>query len=132
MDLVSGKIWKVMTSSPREKDVWMDALKKVLGTRCIVELHSAVEATKPLKSNLERSDSKRSEVRSLPMLDEPSSDTPFKRSYSAGPSMAAGKVPRSADSSPIPTQENLKVGFYNELTKMFSKLEMRTVEQCRH
>ena len=108
-----------MTSSPREKDVWMDALKKVLGTRCTLELHTAVEAIQPLKSNLERSDSKRSEVRSLPMLDEPSSDSPFKRSYSAGPSMAAGKVPRSADSSPIPTQENLKVGFITGWQKCF-------------
>lgn len=108
-----------MTSSPREKDVWMDALKKVLGTRCTVELHTGVEATQPLKSNLERSDSKRSEVRSLPMLDEPSSDAIFKRSYSAGPSMVAGKVPRSADSSPIPTQENLKVGFIRSCQKYF-------------
>jgi len=106
---VSEKCWQVMTSSPREKDIWMDALKKVLGEKCTVEL-KLKEVLKPASSNLERSDSKRSEVKSLPMLDVALDDSPFKRSYSAGASIVLSnqvKPPRSAGSSPVPPVQEI-------------------------
>ena len=94
-----------MTSSPREKDVWIDALNKVLGSRCSVELE--LEKQKPVSSNLERSDSKRSEVKSLSAIDAGLDTTDFVRSYSVGMPGSQVKVmpPRSAGSSPVPPQE---------------------------
>lgn len=107
---VLDKLWRVMTSSPREKDVWMHALNKVLGNRCAVELD--LEKIKPLyhASNLVRSDSKRSEVKSLSAIDGGLDTTDFVRSYSVGMGMQGGGhsrivPPRSAGSSPIPPQD---------------------------
>ncbi|XP_057302070.1 rho guanine nucleotide exchange factor 7-like [Hydractinia symbiolongicarpus] len=101
---VLDKLWRVMTSSPREKDSWMEALKEVLGDRCKLDLE--IER-KPSTSNLERSDSKRSEVKSLPMLDVAAGDSAFHRSYSAGASIGQNKsdAARSAGSSPVPSQD---------------------------
>lgn len=103
---VLDKLWKVMTSSPREKDVWMDALKKVLGNRCDL----VTEKVHPIV----RSDSKRSErsEKSMSAIVDPDLDTTdfVQRSYSVGPAMQNKKnskivPPRSTGSSPIPPQD---------------------------
>ena len=106
--LVSEKLWRVMTSSPREKDVWIDALTKVLGDRYLLQTTVAV---KKVASNLERSDSKRSEVRSLPLADGPCEEAPILRSYSTGATTTQTAMLniRSAGSSPVPAQEIPKV-----------------------
>lgn len=92
-----------MTSSPREKDIWMDALNKVLGSKCQLDF----EKQKPSASNLERSDSKRSDIKSMSALDSSLDSTDFVRSYSVG--MPGNKMniipPRSAGSSPVPPNE---------------------------
>ena len=81
-----------MTSSPREKDVWMHALKKVLKDRC--DLLIQPETLKPTAPNLERSDSKRSEVKSLPLSDEGMEvdEKPILRSYSTGAAVGTYKI----------------------------------------
>lgn len=94
----------MMTSSPREKDAWMDALKKVLGDRFSEQLQIVVEVKK-VASNLERSDSKRSEVKSAPILDGGADNSAFTRSYSAGPTFNKQGANRSAGSSPVPEKE---------------------------
>lgn len=102
--IVSDETWHVMTSSPREKDAWIDALKKVLGERFVENLQIAGEVKK-VASNLERSDSKRSEVKSAPILDAPADNSAFTRSFSVGPTFTKQGVNRSAGSSPIPEKE---------------------------
>uniref|UniRef100_T2MDY3 Rho guanine nucleotide exchange factor 7 n=1 Tax=Hydra vulgaris TaxID=6087 RepID=T2MDY3_HYDVU len=90
--IVSNNKWRVMTSSPREKDVWMHALKKVLKDRC--DLAIQPETPKLAASKLERSDSKRSEVKSLPLSDEgvEIDEKPILRSYSTGAAVGSYKA----------------------------------------
>lgn len=97
-----------MTSSPREKDAWMDALQKVLSEKFVDVEHSSppvVAEQKKDGTNLERSDSKRSEVKSAPILDTDTSSSAFTRSFSAGPSIGNKQANRSAGSSPIPEKD---------------------------
>ena len=107
---VSENVWQVMSSSPREKDAWTDALKKILGDK-FTSLLPPVVATevKRTGTNLERSDSKRSEVKSAPVLDNNSDNAAFMRSYSAGATVHE-KHRNTTTSSPTP--ESQRVGFF--------------------
>lgn len=108
---VKDETWKVMMSTPREKDAWMTSLKRLLGDRCKCEIPREV---KPV--TLERTESsKRREIQSMPRWgNEPSE--PILRSYSTGstgpmhrPSFR--KPPTDISPPPDEAQEALKKGF---------------------
>lgn len=108
---VMDKLWRVMTSSPREKDAWMHALKIVLQNKCELESCKATPVVNVRQSReikISRNDSKRSEVKSLSaMPDDTGVDTPdfvpkdekLPRSWSTNDKI---QPPRSAGSSPVP------------------------------
>jgi len=100
-----------MSSSPREKDAWIDALKKVLGDKfaALAPPPVIVEEIKKTGSNLERSDSRRSEVKSAPLLDHSGDNTAFMRSYSAGATLSDNKPNRTESSSPSPDRDTQRV-----------------------
>lgn len=95
-----------MSSSPREKDAWIDALKKILSDKFTALLPPVVAEVTRTGTNLERSDSKRSEVKSAPVLDLNSDNAAFMRSYSAGATL--NEKHRNTTSS-SPTSESQRV-----------------------
>ena len=77
--VVNGKTWKMMMSTPREKDSWMTSLKELLGDRCSSEVPQTTKTV-----TLERTESaKRREIQSMPRWgNEPTEQ--IVRSYSTG------------------------------------------------
>jgi len=96
---VSEEKWKVMTSTPREKDTWLKSLKKVIGDRCI----ETIEIKKP-EPNLERSDSTRSDVKSLTILDVQEKEDIMIRSFSTGSTGVTKRAPLISN-GPSPSPE---------------------------
>jgi len=76
---VNGKNWRLMMSTPREKDSWMTSLKQLLGDRCACEVPQSSKTV-----TLERTESaKRREIQSMPRWgNEPTEQ--IVRSYSTG------------------------------------------------
>ena len=102
-----------MSSSPREKDAWTDALKKVLSDKFSTLTPPVVAAeVKRTGTNLERSDSKRSEVKSAPMLDHNSDNAAFMRSYSAGATLNEKDRNTTTGSSPTPESQRVYILFW--------------------
>ena len=88
-----------MTSTPREKDTWLKSLKKVIGDRCI----ETIEIKKP-EPNLERSDSTRSDVKSLTILDVQEKEDIMIRSFSTGSTGVTKRAPLISN-GPSPSPE---------------------------
>ncbi|XP_066933180.1 rho guanine nucleotide exchange factor 7-like isoform X1 [Clytia hemisphaerica] len=104
--IVSDNVWQVMSSSPREKDAWMDALKKVLNDKFIpLPAPIVVPEVKRTGANLERSDSKRSEVKSAPVLDHNAENAAFLRSYSTGATLNDKQRHTAISASPTPESQ---------------------------
>ena len=111
-----------MSSSPREKDAWTDALKKILDNKFTPLLPPVVAAeVKRTGANLERNDSKRSEVKSAPVLDLNSDNAAFMRSYSAGATLNE-KHRNTTSSSPTPESQRVSILYFLVmLSKFFFK-----------